>query len=233
MTELTEAELAALQALDTPTVCNALEVVAPERRRYGFTTKPLVCARPALAPMVGYARTARIRAKTASALDAARMRQQRLDYYAYVEGGPRPSIVVIQDLDDPPGIGAFWGEVQSNIHKGLGCSGTITDGSVRDIPDAAEGFQMIAGMVGPSHAFVHLVDFDVEVSIHGMDVAPGALVHADRHGAVVIPLAVAREVPDAAALIARREAVIIGAAQAPGLTMAKLKQAFGNADDIH
>lgn len=233
MTELTEAELAALRALDTPTVCNALEVVAPERRGYGFTTKPLVCARPALAPIVGYARTARIRAKTASPLDAAAMRRQRLDYYAYVEAGPQPSVVVIQDLDDPPGIGAFWGEVQSNIHKGLGCSGTITDGSVRDIPDAAEGFQMIAGMVGPSHAFVHLVDFDVEISIHGMDVAPGVLVHADRHGAVVIPHAVAREVPDAAALIARREAVIIGAAQEPGLTTGKLEQAFGDADDIH
>ena len=64
MTKLTEEELAALAALDTPTVCNALEIVEPERRGFGYTTKPLVCAQPALAPIVGYARTARIRAKT-------------------------------------------------------------------------------------------------------------------------------------------------------------------------
>jgi regulator of RNase E activity RraA len=233
MTDLTEHDLDALRALDTPTVCNAIEVVAPERRGFGYTTKPLVCARPSLPPIVGYARTARIRARTASPLDGAAMRRQRLDYYAYVENGPRPSIVMIQDIDDPPGCGAFWGEVQSNIHKGLGCLGTVTNGSIRDIPDAAEGFQMIAGSVGPSHAFVHLVDFGIAVSIHGMDVAPGDLVHADRHGAVVVPTEIAREIPAAADLVARRESVILKAAREPGLTVDKLKDAFGEADDIH
>lgn len=233
MTKLTEQDLAALAKLDTPTVCNALEVVAPQRRGFGYTTRPLVCARPSLSSIVGYARTARIRAKTPPQRDAATMKQQRLDYYAYIDKGPKPSIVVIEDLDDPKGFGAFWGEVQSNIHKGLGSLGVVTDGSVRDIPDCAEGFQMIAGSIGPSHAWVHLVDFDVEVSVHGMDVAPGALVHADQHGAVVIPLDVAKEVPAAAALIARREAVTISAAREPGFNVERLKKAMGDAEDVH
>ena len=233
MTKLTEQDLAALAALDTPTVCNALEVVAPQRRGYGYTTRPLVCARPSLRPIVGYARTARIRAKTPPQRDAATMKQQRIDYYAYIDKGPKPSIVVIEDLDDPKGFGAFWGEVQSNIHKGLGSLGVVTDGSVRDIPDCAEGFQMIAGSFGPSHAWVHLVDFDVEVSIHGMDVAPGQLVHADQHGAVVIPFDVAKDVPAAAAKIARREAVTISASREPGFNIERLVKAMGDAEDVH
>ena len=233
MTKLTEEQLAALAALDTPTVCNALEIVAPERRGYGYTTKPMVCARPSLAPVVGYARTARIRAKTPPQRDATVMKQQRLDYYQYIDEGPKPSITVIEDLDEPIGYGAFWGEVQSNIHKGLGCLGVVTSGSVRDIPDCAEGFQMIAGSFGPSHAWVHLVDFDTEVSVHGMDVAPMDIVHADQHGAVVIPLAVAKDVPEAAAMIARKEAVTIGAAQEPGFNFDRLKQAMGDAEDVH
>ncbi len=233
MTALSADDLSALVALDTPTVCNALELTSPGRRGFGYTTRPLVSADPDLPPIVGYARTARIRSRSASSMEPAEMREQRIAYYAYVAEEPRPTVVIIQDLDDPVGFGAFWGEVQSNIHKGLGCRGVITNGSVRDIPDCAEGFQMIAGSVGPSHAFVHLIDFDVQVSVHGMDVAPGDLVHADRHGAVVIPADAAREVPDAAALIARREAVIIATAQKKGLTIDQLAKAFGDANDIH
>ena len=231
--KLTEKELAALAALDTPTICNALEVVAPGRRGFGYTTKPLICARPMLSPIVGYAHTARIRAKTPSSRDAEVMKQQRLNYYEYIDKGPKPSIVIIEELDEPAGFGAFWGEVQSNIHKGLGSLGVVTNGSVRDIPDCAEGFQMIAGSIGPSHAWVHLVDFDIEVSVHGMDVAPGDIVHADQHGAVVVPIDAAKGVPEAAAKIARREAITIGAARKPGFDFEGLKKAMGDAEDVH
>ena len=108
-------------------------------------------------------------------------------YYAYIDGGPKPSIVVIQDLDDERGYGSFWGEVNSNIHKGLGCDAVITNGSVRDLPDIAEGFQMLADRVGPSHAFVHVVDYSRPVTVAGMRVSDGDVIHADQHGAVVIP----------------------------------------------
>jgi len=230
---LTAEELKSLLALDTPTICNALEVVAPQRRGFGYTTKPFVCARPQLPPIVGYARTATIRAMHPSDRSAGEMKEQRLVYYRYVSEGPRPSIMVIEDLDPTPGYGAYWGEVQSNIHKGLGCLGVVTNGCVRDIPQCAEGFQALAGSVNPSHAFVHLEEFDVTVTVHGMTVRPGDLIHADPHGAVVIPLSVARQLPATAAAIARREAHLIAASRRPDFSFDKLVQAIRQADEIH
>ena len=195
-----------LKSYDTPTVCNALEVVAPERRGYGYSTSPLVCTRPGLPPMVGYARTATLRAAHPNELKGRAARALSDGYYSYIDDGPKPSIIVIQDLDDAQrGYGSFWGEVNSNIHRGAwGALGLVTDGSVRDLPDIAEGFQMLADRVGPSHAYVHIVAFDQAVTVAGMRVNSTDLIHADQHGAVVIPHAVAAAVPDAADAIARR-----------------------------
>ena len=224
----------ALKALDTPTVCNALEIVAPKRRGYGYTVQPLVCARPNLPPMVGYARTATIRAAHPSHLQGAAARELSDAYYTYIDEGPKPSIVVIQDLDGAQrGYGSFWGEVNSNIHRGFGCEGVITDGSVRDLPDIADDFQMLADRVGPSHAYVHVVDFGRPVTVAGMRVSEGDILHADQHGAVVIPADVVDGVAEAAAQIARREAVIISAAKAPGFNIEALRKAQGDAAEIH
>ena len=225
--------LAALRELDTPTICNAIELLIPERQGFGFTADPLVCARPQLPPMVGYARTVLIRSKEPPAMPAAEVKAIRLKYYEYVDNGPKPSIMVIQDLDPDPGYGSFWGEVQSNVHKGLGSLGTITSGSVRDIDACAEGFQFMAAKVVPSHAYVHVVDFNTEVSVAGMTVKPGELVHADRHGAVIVPVEIAARIPETAAMIARREEVIIGAAQKPGYGFDQLKEALQTAAEIH
>ena len=234
MATIEEGLLDALRAIDTPTVCNALEVVAPKRRGFGYTVEPLVCTRPELGSMVGFARTAQIRAMHPSDLAGAEMRALQDAYYGYIDDGPRPAIIVVQDLDgDSRGYGSFWGEVNSNIHNGLGCVGLVTDGSVRDLPDIAEGFQMLAGRVGPSHAFVHPVGFGTPINVAGMRVRDGDLVHADQHGAVVIPADVASGVPDAAAKIARREAVIIKAAQEPGFGIERLRKAWGDAAEVH
>lgn len=220
-----------LATMDTPTVCNALELLVPERRGFGYTVKPLVCARPVLPPIVGYARTAVIRARdpqTGSLPEG-----KSVDgYYAYIaEGGPCPSIVVIQDLDEA--YGSWWGEVNSNVHKGLGCLGGITDGSIRDLPDLAEGFQLLARAIGPSHAHVHVVDYGGSVTVAGMAVSHGDLIHADQHGAVVIPQSVAKDVKAAADLVAAREAVVIKATQEPGFDMGKLRQAWKGMSQIH
>ena len=231
MSELTPDLIAELTAIDTPSVCNALELLVPERRGYGFTTQPLVCTRPDLGPLVGVARTATLRAAHPNYDDSSPT--VRDAYYEYIDRGPKPSIVVIQDLDDANGYGSFWGEVNSNIHKGLGCLGVITNGSIRDLPVCAEGFQMLAGVVGPSHAYVHLEAIGGPVTVAGMPVKPGDLIHADQHGAVVIPHAVARQVPEAAARIARREAVIIAASQRPDFSYDKLAAALREADEIH
>jgi len=233
MPPLNDSELAALRQFDTPTVCNALEIVAPERRTLGFTTRTFHVARPQLPPIVGYARTATVRAMQPPARDKAAMRAQRFAYFDYVAEGPAPRVMVIQDLDSIPGFGAFWGEVQSNVHKALGSLGGITNGSIRDLDMLAEDFQLLAGEINPSHAWTHLVDFGTQVNVFGMTVQSGDLVHADRHGAVVIPQDAARKVPEAAALLMRREAVILTAVKAPGFKLADLKKAISDADEIH
>jgi len=226
-TPLNTNELAALRDLDTPTVCNALEICLPERRSFGFTTQHLHCVNPKLPPMVGYARTSTIRALRASTDEPADQKQKRIDYYNYVAEGVGPTVSVVQDLDDgQAGFGCFWGEVNSNMHKALGCLGTITNGGIRDLTEFAPGFQGLAGAITPSHANVHLVNVGGEVNVAGMVVKSGDLVHADMHGAVVIPHEVARDVPAAADLMVRREAVVLEAARAPGANAETITKAM-------
>ncbi len=224
---LTDEQLRALRALDTPTVCNALEVVSPKRRGHGYTVRPFFCPRPELGSIVGYARTATIRSMQAPESSAAEATEARLRYYEHIGEGPGPTITVIEDLDAIPGYGAWWGEVNTNIHKGLGSVGVITNGSIRDLDDAAEGFAMLAGMSGPSHAWVRVEEHAVTVTVHGMTVNPGDLIHADQHGAVVVPVEVADQVPAAAAKIAAAERVLIEASGKPDFSPAKLRELLG------
>ena len=223
---LSKEDIAFLESMDTPTVCNVIEIVAPERRGYGYTTRHLHCSFPDLPPKVGFAKTVTMRAKDPVSLGGRGYMQKRQDYLDYVASPPNPSWIVIQDLDDPAGYGAFWGEVQSNVHKALGCHGVVTNGCVRDIPMIAAGFQLLAGSVAPSHAFVHVVDFGDEVTVHGMAVKNGDLVHADRHGAVVVPVDKISAMRGALDLLATNEARIIAAARAPGATVETIKVAI-------
>jgi len=228
------AELEPLQAFDTPTICNALELVLPARRAIGFTCRPLVAAFPHIKPVVAFARTAIIRAREPHPRGREEAKEVRLGYYKHIAAEPLPSIAVIQDIDAPDtGFGAFWGEVQSHVHKGLGCVGVITDGSVRDLDAMAPDFFVLAGSIMPSHAHVHLVDYGGTVSIAGMTVSPNDVIHADRHGAVVIPSEAIKEIPAAADLLARREKVIIDASKAAGFSVTRLRQAFDEQEEIH
>jgi regulator of RNase E activity RraA len=222
-----EAELEFLRSIDTPTVCNLIEMVAPERRGSFYTIKHLHCPFPDLPPMVGFAKTVTIRAKDKVPLGEAGYMQKRLDYLDYVAAEPRPSVVVIEDLDgEHAGYGAFWGEVQSNVHKALGCLGTITNGSVRDIPMIPAGFQMLAGSISPSHAYVHVVDFGIDVNVHGMAVGNGDLLHADRHGAVVVPADKIAAMRPALDKLNAREKAIIDAARAANVSVEAIKAAM-------
>ena len=231
--DLNETLIKELQSMDTPTVCNALELLIPKRRGYGYTTSHLHCTRPQLPPIVGFARTASIRAAHPSDLSGAAARDLSDAYYAYIDQGPKPSVVVMQDLDGNGGYGSFWGEVNSNVHKGFGSVGLVTDGCVRDLPDIAADFQMLAASVLPSHAFIHVVDYARPVDVAGMRVRDGDLVHADQHGAVVIPHDVATQVKAAAEQIGRRERVLIEASQHPGFNIEKFRKAQGDAAEIH
>ncbi len=224
---LTPAQADFLRSIDTPTVCNLIEMVAPERRGFGYTVKHLYCPFPNLPPMVGFAKTVTIKSKDSFGLGDGGYMQKRLDYLDYIASAPNPGIVLIEDLDgEHVGYGAFWGEVQTNVHKALGCLGTITNGSVRDIPQVAEGFQMLAGSISPSHAYVHVEEYGVPVNIHGMAAKSGDLVHADQHGAVIVPLDLIDKMKPALDVILAKEAKIIGAAKAPGATVETIKAAM-------
>jgi regulator of RNase E activity RraA len=220
---VSDSQFAFLRSIDTPTVCNLIEIVAPECRGAGYTVAHLHCPFPDLAPMVGFAKTVTIRAR--DVVSGPSYMQKRMDYLDYVGAAPQPSVVMIQDLDEPAGYGAFWGEVQTNVHKALGCLGTVTNGSVRDIPTVALDFQMLAGSIGPSHAYVHVVDFGVPVTIHGMATKSGDLIHADRHGAVIVPVDKIDAMKDALDGLMKQEARIIAAAKS-GQGVEAIKAAF-------
>jgi regulator of RNase E activity RraA len=227
------ADLDALTAFDTPTICNALEVLAPETRARGYTTQPFVCGFPHMKPVIGFARTATIRSARPSTLSAAEQSGVRDDYYRSVAAGPRPALVVIQDLDTDAGTGAFWGEVQSAIHVGLDLRGLLTNGSVRDLDQWAPGFQFLAAKISASHAYAHPVSVGGEVEVLGLRVREGDLVHADRHGAVVVPLEWVHALPAAAREVAAREARILAVARGPDCTADKLIDVFRDLDAIH
>ena len=221
---VSESQFTFLRSIDTPTVCNLIEIVAPERRGAGYTAGHLHCPFPELPPMVGFAKTVTIRAR--DPVSGPSYMLKRMDYLDYVAAAPRPDVVVIEDKDESPGYGAFWGEVQTNVHKALGCFGTVTNGSIRDIPTVAEGFQMLAGSIAPSHAYVHVVEFGVSVTIHSMEVKSGDLIHADRHSAVVVPVEKIDAMQAALDGLMKQEARIVAAARAPGSTVESIKAAF-------
>lgn len=222
-------DLKVLQQWDTPTICNGLEVIVPDRRAVGFTVGPVVAADRSLPPMVGVARVGMIRAREAPRGPVA----NRLDWYDYVADAGFPSVVLLQDLDDRPGYGAWWGEVHSTVHKALGALGCVTNGSFRDCDMLAPGFQIIGGRIGPSHAHVHLVEFGKPVDILGMCAVHDDVIHADYHGAVVVPADAVRRLPDAIALVTRREKVILDVCASPDFSPGKLREAVQRAGEIH
>src|SRR5262249_2417711 len=141
---------------------------------------------PDLSPVVGYAVTARIRCSTPPPVG--HRYHDRTDWWSYILRVPAPRIVVVQDVDDHPGLGSFVGHVHARILYALGCAAYITNGAVRDLPAVERfGFQFLAGSVSVSHAFVHLIDFGEPVDVAGLPVETGDIVHADCHGFLTIP----------------------------------------------
>ena len=176
-----------LKTVDTPTVCNAIEVAQGKRGFNQFTRGTVLCSHPDAPAIVAYARTAKIAAVAPPTEDADVIQARRMTDYRHMSEGPRPALAVVEDLDGDAAIGAFWGEINTSVHKGFGLSGALTNGVMRDLGDLPDGFTVVAGSVGPSHGFVHVREIGTPVTIFGMQVEDGDLIHADRHGALVIP----------------------------------------------
>jgi len=225
--ELIDSELLALlRSVDTPTVCNAIEVAQGKRGISQFTRGTMVCSAPQSGSLVGFAKTAKIAALSPPNEDKEIIKNRRMVYYRYMSEVSGPSIAVIEDVDFPDCIGAYWGEINTKIHKRFGLSGVLTNGVVRDLGDLAEDFPVVAGSIGPSHGFVHVREIDTPVSVFGIKVSPGDLVHADRHGAVVIPNEVIPILKDAVHKLFASERLILDPAEKTGFSFDDFKSAW-------
>lgn len=184
---LSEARLAELRSWNTPTIYNGWEqVTTSDAGKDGFNVEECRDFMPEMGAMIGYAVTVVIEPSNVE-----HRRQNPTawsEYRRYVASVPEPKIVVVQDLDKPGTFGSFWGEVNSNIHKTLGCVGAITDGGIRDMEEMRSvGFKAIARRLCVGHAYAHPIRWDCEVEVFGRTVRPGQLIHADQHGFLVIP----------------------------------------------
>lgn len=218
--------LALLRSVDTPTVCNAIEVAQGKRGFNDFTRGTMLCSDPEGGAMVGYAVTANISALAPPTEPADVIRARRMAYYKAMAEGPKPSVAVVEDVDFPNCIGAYWGEVNTTVHKGFGMSGALTNGVMRDLGDLAPGFPVVAGSIGPSHGFVHVTELGTPVEVFGLTVHPGDLVHADRHGALVIPADIVGQIAAAIQKMQDTEHLVLGPAREDGFDFAKFEAAW-------
>src|SRR5579872_4089703 len=219
---LSTAELDALRGLDTCTVSNAIETFGVRLRNAGFADSRVRCMFEDFPPMVGYAATAQLR--TGEPPIAGRIYSDRTDWWASILQVPAPRIVVLEDLDQPPGLGAFLGDMHAAILRALGCVGFVTDGAVRELPRVKSlGLHLFAGNVAVSHAYAHLFDFGSMVKVGGLEVRPGDLLHGDRHGVLNVPIKIAAEIPAVASRLQKREREVIEFCKSPNFSIEKLR----------
>jgi 4-hydroxy-4-methyl-2-oxoglutarate aldolase len=216
-------DLDALRRLDSCTVSNAIETFAVRLRNAGFADACIRCMFEDFPPMVGYAATARLRSGEPPI--AGRIYVDRTDWWNSILQVPPPRIVVLEDLDKPPGVGAFLGDMQAAILRALGCVGYVTDGAVRDLPRVKDlGLHLFAGNVAVSHAYAHIFDFGSTVKVGGLEVKPGDLLHGDRHGLLTVPKEIAAEIPAVAARLRQEEQRVIDFCRSQGFSVEKLRQ---------
>jgi 4-hydroxy-4-methyl-2-oxoglutarate aldolase len=221
---LSPAQLAALQALDTCTVANAIETFNVRLRNEGYADSSIRSIFRREKPVVGYAATVRIRCSNPPMEGHGYV--DRTDWWNYVLSLPSPRMVVIHDVDERSGSGAFLGEVHARILKALGCVAAITNGTVRDVPAIEKtGLELFAGALAVSHAYVHIVDLGVPVEVGGLKVQPGDLLHADLHGILSVPGDIAAKIPAVAASLLERERRVNELCGAADFSLEKLRAA--------
>ena len=165
-----EETLAALKQIDSPSICNAIEGFNCRPKNQGFMLPEIQAVFRDLAPSVGYAVTGVVSANQPEGRNVARE-----EWWDLIVSVPEPRFIVLHDIDNPP-IGAYWGEVQANIHKALGAVAVATDGTVRDLDEVrALGFGFFARIVSVSHAYTHLVEIGIPVTVGGLTVNTGDL----------------------------------------------------------
>jgi regulator of RNase E activity RraA len=224
-------DLLKLKRWNTPTIYNGWEQITKrDASREGFNKEETRDFMPQMGPMVGYAVTVVIEPGNPAHPKA--NPDATSQYREYLAGIPGPKIVVVQDLDKPDTYGAFWGEVNSNAHRSLGCVGTITDGAIRDLDEMCNaGFKALARRLCVGHAFSVPVRWNCEVEVFGTSVKPGQVIHADKHGFLAIPDEDLDKLVDAAAFMDANEChtVIPASRYTSGKSNAEILQALQDA----
>ena len=219
---LTLDQLDALRQIDSPTVSNAIETLQVRPRLEGFAGWELRCAFPDLAPTVGYAVTCTADSTTES------RRQERglMALWAALEAAPKPSVLVIKDIGPERVRSCHMGEVMATTAKALGAVGCVSDGGLRDVAEvrALGGFQYFCPGFVVSHGNPYICDINVAVTLDGMAVHPGDLLHGDANGVLVIPDAVADQVAGAVQRVRDAEREVLDFVRAGGLTVEKLRK---------
>ncbi len=219
---LSNEQLEAIREWDACTISNVIETFGIRLANQGFADASVRCIYPGRRAMLGYAVTGRILASGVPI--TGHHFGDRTGWWNYILAEPAPRVVVIEDLSDRPGLGAFVGEVHSNILVSLGCVGVVTNGAVRDLPAVeALDFALFAHNVAVSHCYAHLVDFGRPVQIGGLGVHPGDLIFGDCHGVLSIPAEIAPEIPAAAARLRAQEQQIIQLCRSRNFSIEKLR----------
>lgn len=222
---LTPEQLATLAAIDSPTVANAIEGFNVRDRTAGYPSAAIRCLFPELPVTLGYAVTA-IADSTRPGKPGGREGLFRL--WEAVAAAPKPAVVVIKDLGGEPYRSCHCGDVMANTARALGAVGLITDGGVRDLAEVrALGFQFYALGAVVSHGNFEIIDVGMRVSIAGAEITPGDLIHGDANGFVVIPESIADQVAEEVARVREKEARHIDYVNAPGITLAGLREVMG------
>jgi len=214
-----------LMHTDTCTVSNAIETLNVRMRNEGYVQGGSRCMFPELPPIAGYAVTGSIRASAPPI--SGLCYYHRMDWWQHCAGVPGPKIIVIEDLDRIPGIGALCGEIHAQIGRALGCVGYLTNGTIRDVGAIqALGFQCFAHGASVSHSYAHIVEFGGPVHINGLKISTGDLLHGDRNGIHSIPAAVTGRLPGIVEMIKAHEAELIGICQDRDFSIEKLREAL-------
>jgi 4-hydroxy-4-methyl-2-oxoglutarate aldolase len=200
--------LQALKAIPTCVVANAIETFGVRLRNAGFADASIRCMVEDLPPLVGYAATAHLRSGEPPMSKTSY--QDRADWWKSILEIPDPRVVVLEDRDNPPGVGAHLGDMHAAILQALGCVGFVTNGAVRELPQLREmGFQAFAGNVAVSHAYAHIFDMGHPVKIGGLEIKPGDLLHGDQHGILTIPSEIVADIPMVATKLQGIEQTVI------------------------
>lgn len=221
---LSHSELLELKRWNTPTIFNGWEQITKrDRARECFNLEETKDFMPQMGPMVGYAVTVVI--EPGNAAHPKNNTNAWSEYRQYIASVAGPKIVVVQDLDKPQVYGSFWGEVNANIHHALGCVGTITDGSIRDVDEMNNaGFKALSKRLSVGHAYSTPVKWNCEVEVFGTKIKPGQLIHADKHGFLTIPQEDEQGLLDASRFMDANECntLIAAARNATGKSMDKI-----------